>query len=688
MAATRLGLNVEYDAGALRGPVTLRTEAGVADEELWAFVNRVLSSRGFTTVRTGRRAYSVVRLSDAAGAAEVDHIDDPAQDPAEWGPSPGFRAVMVRARHRPAKELAEALTKTLSRAPGVQGVGGGGIATTVGESAFFLLADLSPRVDQALELLERIDAQGAAVVVEEVPVTNLPAGALATLVAQIAAKHDAAAGVKRPGEVLASPDGSGLLVVAPADRLGEWRALIEELDRREGVRTVTYTPRFFPAREVAKLAEQVVKPSPGADERWRVVVDELTGSLIVTATPAEHQRVLALIERLDQAPAESRRAVRTFVIKNRPVLQVKTILEDLLASGVIVARAQTPQGPAQPSASQQTPPGPPAQQSGPAPTGQAQRDRPAAADAALVLSVDEGTNTLMAVGEPRVLAQVESLLRSLDVRQAQVMLEVLMVSLNEARTLDLGVELEKLRINDDLLVRLSSLFGLGSRSPAGDRTAGDGAGFTGVVLSPGEFSVVVRALRTLNNGRSLSMPRLLVANNQRATLDAVVQQPFASVNASNTVSTTSFGGTLDAGTVVTITPQIAEGDHLLLEYSVSLSAFVGQPSQPELPPPRQQNRVESVATIPDGHTVVVGGIDAESLTRTVSQVPLLGDIPLLGEAFKSRGRSASKSRFFVFIRANILRGRGFEDLKHISAVDTAAAGVDDGWPDVEPRFIR
>lgn len=304
------------------------------------------------------------------------------------------------------------------------------------------------------------------------------------------------------------------------------------------------------------------------------------------------------------------------------------------------------------------------------------------------LAVDEGTNTLIAVGEPRLLAQIEGLLKTLDVRQPQVMLEVLMVTLTDNQSRDLGVELEKLRINDDLFVRLSSIFGLGTRNSAGDRTAGDASGFTGVVLSPGDFSVVVRALESLNRGRSVSMPKLLVGNNQQAMLDSVVQQPYASVNASNTVSTTSYGGTQDAGTVVTIKPQIAEGDHLVLEYSVSLSSFLGAASSPTLPPAKQQNRVQSVATIPDGSTVAVGGIDLDNESKTTSQVPFLGNIPLLGEAFKNRNTSSNRSRFFVFIRANVLRGRGFEDLKYLSARDMEAAGVSDGWPEVEPRIIR
>lgn len=292
------------------------------------------------------------------------------------------------------------------------------------------------------------------------------------------------------------------------------------------------------------------------------------------------------------------------------------------------------------------------------------------------------------MGEPRLLSQIESLLVTLDVRQPQVMLEVLIISLSESQTLDLGVELEKLGTSGDTRTRISSLFGLGSRSN-GDRTVGDGLGLTGLVLNPGDFSIVLRALQTLNRGRSLSMPRLLVTNNQQATLDSVLEQPFASTNASNTVTTTSFGGTKPAGTQLSLKPQITgEGDHMLLDYSISLSAFVGAAASASLPPPRQENKVQSAASLPDGHTVVVGGIELTSEGKATNQVPGIGSVPILGELFKSRSNTQSRSRFYVFIRANILRSRGYEDLKYLSEVATGAAGVDDGWPVVEPRVIR
>src|SRR6185436_2414841 len=129
----------------------------------------------------------------------------------------------------------------------------------------------------------------------------------------------------------------------------------------------------------------------------------------------------------------------------------------------------------------------------------------------------------------------------------------------------LGVEISKLGTAGDTQWRLSSLFGLGSPNPAVPTLpAPGGTGFSGVVLDPGSFSALVKALETANHGRTRTMPRLLVGNHQAAELNSVLQTPFVSTNASNTVATTSFGGTQDAGTQISVTPQIAEGDQILL----------------------------------------------------------------------------------------------------------------------------
>ena len=696
LCAQRLDLTVEYDASVLKGKVTLRLTDSLTDAELWELTNRVLGLRGFTTVRLrgadGREMLSVVRVGDAAGLAEVSDIA------ATTDAAPGFVAVVVRVEHQPVKETSETIKAVLSRS--------GSTVAPLGNSNLLLIADLRPRVEQAIELLKSIDVAGPISVVERIDLEHLPATRLAAMLTSITAARDLVEGRTTQGRVVAEPGERAVVLIAPPAEAEAWRSLVARFDQVPPVETRTYSPRYFGLDEVATLIEQVVRPAGGpAGDQWRLVRDDLTGSIILTATALQHEEVESLIARLNALPAEARRPLRTFKVRNRPVSEVIGVLERLMSAGVLTEAAESEAissnpSPAGATTRTETPrvvPGSP--QSHPSASSpdsssrmpdQAPSPRRTPADGdrpALTLTADETTSTIIAMGEPRLLEQVERLIHEMDVRQPQVMVEILIVSLSESQTLDLGVELEKIEVSGDVRITLSSLFGL-STVTDGVQSVGNARGGSALVLSPGDFSVVVRALETINDGRSLNVPRVLVNNNQEASLNSVLQQPFVSINAFDTIATTSFGGTQDAGTVVTVKPQIAEGDHMIMEYSVTLSSFVGESADPSLPPPRQENRLQSVATIPDGYVVALGGIEVTSQSKGVSQVPGLGGIPVVGELFKNRSRTENRSRFYIFIRPSVLRRLDFEDLRYLSEAPLEAGGIDDGWPVVEPRVIR
>ncbi len=410
-------------------------------------------------------------------------------------------------------------------------------------------------------------------------------------------------------------------------------------------------------------------------------------TLIITATSAQHDEVAALLARLENASRDARIALRAFPIRHRDVDEFLDLLENLLQGTPLPAdeQAESSMSSHGDAADGQTTPERNALPAPPSPTG----GRPVPEASELSLSKDSGTNRILAVGPPRLLDELGRLIEELDVQHPQVLVEALIVTLSEAESTELVVELQKVGTSDGALWRLASLFAGGSIDandnalpPAG------GTGAEGVILDPGSFSGVLRALETVNNGRTRNIPQVLVNNNQTAHLDSVLQQPYATSNTSNTLATISFGGTLDAGTSVQVTPQITDGDQLLIEYQVSLSTFVGDSADPTLPPPRQETKLASEATVPDGYTVVVGGLEIDTETNAESRVPILDSIPLLGNLFKSQTKRTSDSRFYVFLRCSVLRSATFEDLRYLSARAMDIAGVDSDLPVVEPRIIR
>ena len=688
LCAARLKLNVEYDPAIVKGTITFRFTEAISDEHLWTLTNRLLAGHGFTTVQmAGERTLSVVKLSEAAGQARIE----------EGVPSTamaGFVRVLHRVKARSAKELVAPVQLLISKPAGS--------VTHAEGSDLLLIADLKPQVLKALEILALLDVPRDSSSLNEYSTEHLPATELVTLVDRVLTTQAGLDATAPGAKLVATPDERRVLIVAAPTQVARIVDLLKRFDQREAQTTITYAPKAFSSQEVVRLVTQTLSTDAKGSgaPAIRIVEDELTGTFLLRATASQHALVADLLARLDAASTSSSRPIRSFKLRNRPVVEVLSLIESLLATGAIngTSAASDTAGPER-SAQQEKPltgverPSTGVESAGDEPGSRGDNHRNGGVRSLttenLALSADEGTNTLIAVGDGRMLAQLDPLIASLDVRQPQVMVEALVLALTESDALDLGVELQKLGVNDEVIGRVASLFGLGSPPASGSTLpAPSGTGFQGVVLDPGSYSAIIRALEVLNEGRTLTIPRVLVNNNQQGRLDSVLQTPYTSTNASDTVATTSFGGTVDAGTTITLRPQIAEGDHLLLEYDVSISSFVGDSSDPAIPPPRQQNKVASSVTIPDGYTVVVGGLSIESDTRATSQVPWLGDIPLLGWLFESSSSTKSTTRLYVFLRADVQRGLGFEQLKYLSDVAKDQAALDDGTPRVEPRFIK
>src|SRR5439155_12724195 len=152
-------------------------------------------------------------------------------------------------------------------------------------------------------------------------------------------------------------------------------------------------------------------------------------------------------------------------------------------------------------------------------------------------------------------------------------------------------------------------------------------GGTVAVLSPGIADVVIRALQTKSRARLVSAPQLLVNDNGKGKLQSVSQEPFAEIlDTSTTQPRTGLGGLAQAGTTISVEPHISEDDYLQLAYSIELSSFTGT-GRSGLPPPSQKNSVDSTVTVPDGNTIVVGGLRVKNFRQQKDTLPFIGAIP-------------------------------------------------------------
>ena len=268
------------------------------------------------------------------------------------------------------------------------------------------------------------------------------------------------------------------------------------------------------------------------------------------------------------------------------------------------------------------------------------------------------------------------------------MIEAQIVAVDTSDNFSLGVEVSiGDRQGDSQLFKFTS-FGLSMVDANGNLTIDPATGFNGVLIEPDVADVIVQALVSHTRARVIASPKILVNDNQTGTLTSVNSVPFQSVNASDTVATTSLGGTQEAGTTIVVTPHINEDDHLQLEFDVEFSTFSDAGGTENLPPPRQIQSATSVVTIPDGGTIVVGGLKRFSDSDTFTGVPWLEKIPVLRELSSQTTESKTSTSFFLFIRPKILRDSRFRDLRYLSDIEAQLAQIQGDAPPSRPMLIQ
>jgi general secretion pathway protein D len=304
------------------------------------------------------------------------------------------------------------------------------------------------------------------------------------------------------------------------------------------------------------------------------------------------------------------------------------------------------------------------------------------------ISADVSTNSLIVYAPSSVQPLYAKLIESLDQRRPQVLIEAQIIAVNTTDDFTLGVEVSLGdRTGAKRLFKFTS-FGLSEvNRDTGALRIIPGLGFNGTLIDPEVADVVVRALASHRRARVLAAPKILVNDNSTGTLESVTSVPFSSINASQTVSTTSLGGNQQAGTIITVTPHINEDNHLQLDFDVEFSTFSGTANE-GLPPPRQIDRVGSSVTIPDGKTVVVGGLKRIGDSYTFSGLPWAEKIPIIRELTSRTDTNKTTLSFFLFIRPMVLRDSRFADLRYLSDKDAVDACIPGDFPVSQPELIR
>jgi general secretion pathway protein D len=471
-------------------------------------------------------------------------------------------------------------------------------------------------------------------------------------------------------------------------------ALLRELDVAPRTRVVSYELRHTDAGSafatLERLAGRGVSDGVGsaaeprvstARPRLKLALSQQNNRVIVEGSPADHERLARLIASVDQPLPPGAGEMRVYRLENGTADEVVQVMRDLIepeGDGPVARTAPndtrpigfTPAPPEAASIAAASPVGTPE----PAPG----RDR-----AAPRFTAAPEINAVVvraSAAEHDVFAAV---IADLDRPRDQVMIEVTLVSVASDEQFRLGLELGGSAFGTIGTLGFTS-FGIGVVDAVTGNVAIDPAAPFGLNLSifnGDDLSLVLNALRSVGKTRISSAPRLLVADNSPGEIRQIDEEPFLVASQSDSSTLTSFGGFVEAGTSVSVVPYISRGDWLRLDYEIELSSFrarTAEQQQANIPPPRTVSTTSGTVRVPAGHVVALGGLVSRLDQETLDAVPLLADLPLIGELFKNRGTDRTQTTLYIFIRPVILRDPAFRDLRLLSRDDARAAEVGDG----------
>lgn len=291
----------------------------------------------------------------------------------------------------------------------------------------------------------------------------------------------------------------------------------------------------------------------------------------------------------------------------------------------------------------------------------------------------------------------KKLIDKLDLRRPQVYIEAQIVVVTADDRLRLAFETQLINANGTGGV-INTDFGLSSYAESGQpildpKTVGIGTGFTGAIIRSSSVPIIMQALANETDAKVIASPRILVDDNEEASIVSTDQQPVTTISrGSSGQSDVVTSDYVDAETNLTVTPKISEGGYLRLAYEITLSSFTGEGqtvSGTVLPPPRRENIIQSDSiTIPHDGTVVVGGLVVDSDSITIAKVPLLGDIPIIGHLFRSTNKGTRKTVLYVFLTPRILRDPEFDDLRLLTAGPAHRSKINTDIPDMEPTSME
>ncbi|MDA8242207.1 MAG: type II secretion system secretin GspD [Nitrospiraceae bacterium] len=525
---------------------------------------------------------------------------------------------------------------------------------------------------EAYKIVPSADAkqQGLRVLTEGAPVNESYVARLITLKSVSAedALHFFQPLVSKDGHISVFGPGNLLLVIDSGTNVDKILSLTELIDKP----SVTEMPEVIPLRHasadaVAKIlnegmgkARARTVPGQPAAEGATAIADTRLNAVILFGDRSVRESMKALIPLIDTPAPEAQGRVNVYFLENADATELSKVLEGMIKG----TQAQKPAGAA----------GTPV--------------TPFEAAGGITITADKASNSLVVVASPADYQNLSQIIKQLDKRRRQVYVEAMIVEASMDKLRNLGTQWRASATKDGKPIAIGGfgtidqttfqniLQGLQGASAGGlgnfltvplTTTNSDGTVTTNTLTVPG-----FAALFSLNDFRDtvnvLSSPQLLTSDNKEAEILVGENVPFVSQSQTTSAIGVASSGTAvsgivnsivrqDVGIILKITPQITEGDHVKLDIYQEISQVKNQSDAltVSLGPTITKRSTKTSVVAKDNQIVVIGGLMQENDEETVTKMPVLGDIPILGWLFKTKNVTKSKTNLLVFLNPHIIK---------------------------------
>jgi general secretion pathway protein D len=507
----------------------------------------------------------------------------------------------------------------------------------------------------------------------------------------------------------ANPTNNTLVITDYADNLQRIARIIAALDTPSATDVEVVPLQHAVAADLAPLVQRLaegggavnVAPVPGvigSQSGVSVIADARSNALILRAgNPARMTQLRAIIEKLDRPMGSAGPAGNIYVVylKNADAAKLATVLRAAFGGGSGgTGSTGTGSFGSNSSSLAATQPNPNAnvtslsnQSAGGTSSSAATAPLAASAQPSTggFIQADPSTNSLIITAPEPLYKQVRAVIDQLDSRRAQVYVEALIVEIDADRAAELGLQWMLLgttangqqvsagagtAFGTDLtnIINLAATLASGQAATALS-SGGAPQGFSAFGVDRfgpnGRYGlgVLARAFESTTGTNILSTPNLVTLDNEEAKIVVGQNVPFVTGTFTNTSTGVSNPFQTverkDVGLVLRIRPQIGEGNTVRMTIFQESSAVLSTTAAgtTNAGPSTTKRSIESTVVVDDGNVIVLGGLIEDNYTDTRSKVPLLGDIPVLGQLFRSETRSRKKTNLMVFLRPVVLRNQ-------------------------------